>query len=169
MIMALRDEILEQPAVIRSLLENHADQIKSISDRIGQPPGIVIAARGTSDNAARYAKYVMGANNRIPVALAAPSLSSVYRTTPLFGNNLVIGISQSGGSPDLLAVISAAKTQNCPTLVITNQIQSPLADAADFVLIVPRTAIINGIRDIQKQLGRVICLDDLDAAAIGAE
>ena len=112
--MALRDEILEQPAVLQSLLEDHAEKIISIAEQIGTPAGVVIAARGTSDNAARYAKYLLGANNRIPVTLAAPSLSSVYQSTPNFQNQLVIGISQSGESPDLLAVLQEANKQNCP-------------------------------------------------------
>lgn len=130
--MALRDEILEQPVIIKSLLEDHAEQIRSLADQLNPPKGIVIAARGTSDNAARYAKYVLGVNNQIPVTLAAPSLSSVYQSPPRFGNQLVIGISQSGESPDLLSVIREANLQGCPTLAITNQIQSPLAIEADY-------------------------------------
>ncbi len=132
--MALRDEILEQPRAIRTFLAGSADQVQSLVYSIGKPAGVVIAARGTSDNAARYAKYVFGANNRLPVALAAPSLSSVYQTPPVFKDQLVIGISQSGESPDLLAVIDDAKAQGCPTLAITNQPDSPLAITADHVI-----------------------------------
>ena len=132
--MALRDEILEQPEIIQSLLEDHADQIRSLAEQLNPPKGIVIAARGTSDNAARYAKYVLGVNNRIPVTLAAPSLSSVYHSPPQFGDQLVIGISQSGESPDILSVIQEANLQGCATLAITNQIQSPLADEADYTI-----------------------------------
>ena len=134
MIMALRDEILEQQESINTLINKQADPIRTIANTIGRPSGIFIAARGTSDNAARYAKYVWGSNNRIPVALAAPSLFSVYHKPPQLGDRLVVGISQSGESPDLLAVIAEANQQGCSTLVITNRSDSPLADAADFVI-----------------------------------
>jgi len=132
--MALRDEILEQQHVIGNLLEKQADPIRSIAKSIGKPTSIFIAARGTSDNAARYAKYVWGYNNQIPVALAAPSLFSVYRQPPLLGDNLVVGISQSGESPDLLAVLAEANQQGCKTLAITNQAESPLASEADYLI-----------------------------------
>ena len=132
--MALRDEILEQQVSIRNLLVNQTGTIQSIAHSIGKPSGIVIAARGTSDNAARYAKYVWGYNNQIPVALAAPSLFSVYQKPPLLDDNLVVGISQSGESPDLLAVLAEANQQGCKTLAITNQSESPLALEADYVI-----------------------------------
>jgi len=132
--MALRDEILEQQDSIRKLLVNQTDPIQSIAQSIGKPSSIFIAARGTSDNAARYAKYVWGCNNQVPVALAAPSLFSVYQKPPLLDDNLVIGISQSGESPDLLAVLTEANQQECKTLAITNQAGSPLALEADYVI-----------------------------------
>ena len=132
--MALRDEILEQQDIIRNLLVNQTDPIQSIAQSIGKPSSIFIAARGTSDNAARYAKYVWGYNNQIPVALAAPSLFSVYQKPPLLDDNLVVGISQSGESPDLLAVLTEANQQGCKTLAITNQVDSPLALEADYVI-----------------------------------
>jgi glucosamine--fructose-6-phosphate aminotransferase (isomerizing) len=132
--MSLRNEILQQPEVIRSLISNQKKVITSIAKEIGKPRNIFIAARGTSDNAARYAKYVWGSLNQIPVALAAPSLFSVYQKPPILSDHLVIGISQSGESPDLLSVIEEANQQDCKTLVITNQIKSPLASMADFVI-----------------------------------
>ena len=97
--MALRDEIFEQPKIIEALIKNGKQNIDRIAREIKKPRSIFIAARGTSDNAARYAKYVWGAKNRIPVALAAPSLFSVYKRPPDLTDHLVIGISQSGESP----------------------------------------------------------------------
>lgn len=132
--MALRDEIIEQQHSIKTLLDNQADKIQSIAQSIGKPSRIFIAARGTSDNAARYAKYVWGYNNRVPVALAAPSLFSIYQTPPLLGDNLVVGISQSGESPDILAVIAEANRQGCSTLAITNSPDSPLGLEANYVI-----------------------------------
>ncbi|GAB4263290.1 MAG: SIS domain-containing protein [Candidatus Promineifilaceae bacterium] len=95
---------------------------------------VVIAARGTSDNAARYAKYVMGAMNSLPVALAAPSLFSIYQRPPRLGKALVLGISQSGQSPDIVAVLAEARRQGVLTAVITNKPDSPLARQGDFVI-----------------------------------
>jgi glucosamine--fructose-6-phosphate aminotransferase (isomerizing) len=132
--MPLHDEIFEQPRILTTLLKDQRQEFEDIAARIGHPPGIFIAARGTSDNAARYAKYIWGARNRIPVTLAAPSLFSVYGTPPQLSGSLVVGISQSGASPDLLAVLKEANRQDCPTLAITNVIDSPLAQEADHVI-----------------------------------
>jgi glucosamine--fructose-6-phosphate aminotransferase (isomerizing) len=95
---------------------------------------VVIAARGTSDNAARYVQYLLGAHNRLPVALATPSLYSVYREPPRLAGALVIGISQSGQSPDIVAVLAEGRRQGVPTLAISNDPASPLASQADYLL-----------------------------------
>jgi glutamine---fructose-6-phosphate transaminase (isomerizing) len=131
--MGLRDEILEQPAVVRRLLVDGRLQIESIAASLRTHPieHVVIAARGTSDHAAIYAQYVFGARHRLPVALAAPSLISLYGVEPRFGRSLVIGISQSGESPDVVGVIAAARGQGVSTVAITNTSGSPLATAAD--------------------------------------
>ncbi len=134
MSMSLRDEILEQPALLNNLITSRMDFFRSLAAEITRPEAIFIAARGTSDNAARYAKYVWGVKNRIPVALAAPSLFSVYGKPPQLSGMLVVGISQSGESPDLLAVLQEANHQGCTTLAITNQPESPLAAEADYLI-----------------------------------
>ncbi len=95
---------------------------------------VVIAARGTSDNAARYGQYVFGALNRLTVALAAPSLFGLYQRPPSLKSALVIGISQSGQSPDIVSVLEEAHRQGAPTIAVTNDPQSPLAEAAQHVL-----------------------------------
>jgi glucosamine--fructose-6-phosphate aminotransferase (isomerizing) len=93
-----------------------------------------LAARGTSDNAGRYANYLWGAHNQLPLALATPSLFTFYQSPPRLQNALVIGVSQSGKSPDIVSVLEEGRRQNCLTLAITNIPDSPLAQAADFVL-----------------------------------
>jgi len=93
-----------------------------------------LAARGTSDNAGRYANYLWGAHNGLPLALATPSLFTYYQSPPKLQNALVVGISQSGQSPDIVSVLEEGRKQNCLTLAITNIPDSPLAKAADFVL-----------------------------------
>ncbi|MFN8462533.1 MAG: SIS domain-containing protein [Anaerolineales bacterium] len=95
---------------------------------------VFLAARGTSDNAGRYANYLLGAMNGLPLALATPSLFTYYNRPPKLKNALVVGISQSGASPDIVAVLEEGKRQGCLTLSITNESNSPLAKASDFVL-----------------------------------
>ena len=81
---------------------------------------VVIAARGTSDNAGRYAQYLLGAMNGLYVGLATPSLFTIYDAPPRFGNALVLGISQSGKSPDIVAVLAEARRQGALTAALTN-------------------------------------------------
>jgi glutamine---fructose-6-phosphate transaminase (isomerizing) len=95
---------------------------------------VFLAARGTSDNAGRYANYLLGALNGLPLALATPSLFTYYKQPPKLKNALVIGVSQSGQSPDIVSVLEEGRKQNCLTLAITNEAGSPLAKTADFVL-----------------------------------
>jgi glucosamine--fructose-6-phosphate aminotransferase (isomerizing) len=94
----------------------------------------VIAARGTSDNAGRYAQYVWGTRNRLSVGLTTPSLFSVYDQPPRLDGALVVGISQSGESPDIVSVLEEGRAQGRPTVAITNEPDSPLADMADVVI-----------------------------------
>jgi len=93
-----------------------------------------LAARGTSDNAGRYANYLWGAMNGLPLALATPSLFTYYQKPPKLRNALVVGVSQSGQSPDIVSVMREGKRQGNLTLAITNDANSPLAQDADFVL-----------------------------------
>jgi glucosamine--fructose-6-phosphate aminotransferase (isomerizing) len=131
----LRKEILEQPTVIAEFLEAQNKPVLDIAKRLRDSfQYVVIAARGTSDNAARYAKYLFGAQNRIPVALATPSLFTLYQRPPHMSGALVIGISQSGQSPDILAVLQEARDSAQATLAITNDPDSPLASLAEFVI-----------------------------------
>ena len=131
--VGLRDEILEQPEVATRFLRDGLPQVRRIADALdGRDLDVVlIAARGTSDHAAIYAQYLFGALHRLPVALAMPSLVSLYGIAPRLDRALVIGISQSGRSPDVVAVIEAARAQGAPTIAITNAPGSPLARAAE--------------------------------------
>lgn len=94
---------------------------------------LVIAARGSSDNAARYAQYLLGAEARLVVALAAPWLYK-GNAPPLLERGAVLAISQSGRSPDIAAVLAAAQAQRRPTIAVTNDPDSPLAALADVVV-----------------------------------
>lgn len=131
----LEREILEQPNVVRAFLQHEAENARSIASQLrGKFHYMLIAARGTSDNAARYAQYLFGARHNLQVSLATPSLFTMYSAAPNMENALVIGISQSGKSPDIVSVLNEGRKQGRPTLAITNEAGSPLAKAADFIL-----------------------------------
>jgi len=134
--MSLQSEIFEQPACLGQLLTSQRKNVEQIAKAI-QSRDIqfaFLAARGTSDNAGRYANYLWGAMNGIPMALATPSLFTYYQQPPKLKNALVVGISQSGQSPDIVSVVQEGKRQGNLTLAITNAPTSPLAQSADFVL-----------------------------------
>jgi glucosamine--fructose-6-phosphate aminotransferase (isomerizing) len=134
--MTLHSEIFEQPQRLASLLENQKPVVVEIANAIRSREihYAFLAARGTSDNAGRYANYLWGAHNQLPLALATPSLFTYYQSPPRLAHALVVGVSQSGQSPDIVSVLEEGRRQNCLTLAITNIPDSPLARAADFVL-----------------------------------
>ncbi len=129
-------EIHEQPQVLAHLIEAEWDAAEALATAIRERSitHVLIAARGTSDNAARYANYLFGIANGLPVGLATPSLYTIYGAPPRFGNALVLGISQSGKSPDIVAVLAEARRQGALTAAITNVPDSDLAQAAEHVI-----------------------------------
>ncbi len=134
--MSLHSEILEQPERLAGLLKTQKGLVEQIAAEIKKRDVsfVMLAARGTSDNAGRYANYLLGSRNGLALALATPSLFTYYQTPPRMKNALVIGISQSGQSPDIVSVLAEGRKQGCLTLAVTNAPESPLAKAADFVL-----------------------------------
>ena len=132
----LAREIREQPEALNRLLDTQVAAIQELAEAIRRRDitHIVVAARGSSDNAARYALYLFGTLNGILVTLAAPSLYTLYHRPPRLGNSLVLGISQSGESPDLVAVLAEARRQGALTAAMTNISESPLAEQADHVI-----------------------------------
>jgi glucosamine--fructose-6-phosphate aminotransferase (isomerizing) len=134
--MTLKSEILEQPGCLSDLLLNQRETAEKIAGVIRERDirSVFLAARGTSDNAGRYANYLWGAHNSLPLALATPSLFTYYNRPPKLNDALVVGISQSGQSPDIVCVINEGRRQGCLTLAITNMSSSPLASAADLVM-----------------------------------
>jgi glucosamine--fructose-6-phosphate aminotransferase (isomerizing) len=134
--MTLQSEIFEQPERLSALLKSQRRAVEEIARSIRQKDirWVFLAARGTSDNAGRYANYLWGAMNRLPLALATPSLFTYYKLPPQLKDALVVGISQSGQSPDIVSVLTEGSRQGCLTLAITNEPQSPLASSAELVL-----------------------------------
>ena len=196
--MNLWDEISSQPSVLSDLAATRVVRVDPAVDWVaGQTfDHVLIAARGTSDNAARYCQYLWGARNQLLVSLAAPSLYGVYQSPPRLEGALIMGISQSGESPDLLTVLSEAKKQGSPTLSLTNKPGSPMARMADchvdlgagpelavaatksytaqLVALASLSAGIAGARKMQQEIDRVgesvtAALETSDACAAAAD
>jgi glutamine---fructose-6-phosphate transaminase (isomerizing) len=126
-------EIAEQPAILDRLLSDGIAEIADVSARIRRfaPRFVVLAARGTSDHAALYAKYLAEIRMAVPAGLASPSSMTVYGARPDLGGVLFLAVSQSGGSPDLVDSLSAARACGALTVAVTNNPASELAAAAD--------------------------------------
>lgn len=131
------DEIQEQPEALRRTLTNTADAARQLALEAQQRgvEVVILAARGTSDHAALYGQYLFQYLNGVPVALATPSLYTLYGASPRLGKALVIGISQSGESPDIVEVIKLSREAGALTAGITNQEGSQLATTADHTLL----------------------------------
>ena len=132
----LRDEIFEQPLVFDRLLTEGLEQVRAVTGAVAaRPPKLVIfAARGSSDNAVTYAHYLIETYLGLPVSSSAPSIYSLYNRFPNLSDALVIGISQSGQSPDVVGVLAEAQRQGALTVALTNEGSSPLAQAADLLI-----------------------------------
>ncbi len=130
------EEIMQQPKILERCGVTNERIIHEIVEvlKISNIHSIVIAARGTSDHAGIYAKYVIECCLGIPVSLAAPSVVTVYGKRMSFKNCLVIGISQSGKAADVLEVLREANRSGGVTVSITNYLDSPLALESRFHL-----------------------------------
>jgi glucosamine--fructose-6-phosphate aminotransferase (isomerizing) len=130
-------DIREQPDVYARLIEpDHADPIAAVATRIAErrPRHVVLAARGTSDHAALYAAYLIEIRLGLPAGLASPSAITLFGARPDLSAALVIGVSQSGGSPDLIEVLRVAREAGALTLAVTNTPGSPLATTAELTI-----------------------------------
>jgi glutamine---fructose-6-phosphate transaminase (isomerizing) len=126
-------EIAEQPAILARLLSEASGEIAAVRARIEAfaPRFVVLAARGTSDHAALYAKYLVEVGRQLPAGLASPSTLTLYGARPDLRQVLFVGISQSGSSPDLVGSLQAARDCGALTIAVTNNSASVLARAAE--------------------------------------
>lgn len=124
-------EIREQPEVWRRLLAS--EQFSAAAEQVVRraPRMVLLAARGTSDHAALYAKYLIEITHQLPAGLVSPSTMTVYGAKPDLRGVLMLGISQSGGSPDLVQSLEVARSQGALTVAVTNNPQSDLAAVAE--------------------------------------
>lgn len=124
----MMDEIFQQPQALERTFRaerKHAEEFSRFAR--GKFRLIVLVARGTSDNAAVFARYLLELTTGIPVAMAAPSLHTLYHAKLNLKDALVIGISQSGAGTDINLVLESARRQGAFTVGITNEAKSPMA------------------------------------------
>src|SRR3954451_10504573 len=127
-------DIAEQPAGFARLLDGpHAAAIAEVAAAVARrrPRNVLFVSRGTSDHAALYGAYLSEIRLGLPVASASPSAITLYGARPDFADTLVVGVSQSGGSPDLTGVLTVARETGGLTLAVTNNPDSPLAGVAE--------------------------------------
>lgn len=132
----MQQEILQTPAAIACQLRKNQEICQAISQRLQQTP-ITFAmtiARGSSDHAASFAKYLFETLCDWPTVSAAPSVYTIYKRELLTRNALVVGLSQSGESPDLIETMAASRRQGALTVAVVNEHNSPLAQIAEYVL-----------------------------------
>ncbi|MFF8814555.1 SIS domain-containing protein [Streptomyces pactum] len=126
-------EMAEQPEVLRRILDQGAPAIRRTAEQIAarNPRFVLLTARGTSDNAALYAKYLLEVGLGKPCGLTSMSTTTAYGAKQDLTDVLVITVSQSGGSPDLVASTRAARAAGAITLAVTNNPDSPLAAVSE--------------------------------------
>jgi len=127
----MASEIAETPKVFTKLLDNK-DAFNSVKNILKEQDikSVLILARGTSDNAAHYLKYLIETQIGLPVGLTSPSSVTVYGSELKYSNTLIVAISQSGQSPDLVKFATAARQANAYVIAMTNDDLSPLATVA---------------------------------------
>ena len=130
-------EIAEQPeSLSRLLTQESIGSVRALARTIRDrnPRFVLLAARGTSDHAALYAKYLVEVSLGLPAGLASPSTMTAYGARPDLSDVLLLTVSQSGGSPDLLETVRTARAGGATTLAVTNSPSSPLAEEAELQL-----------------------------------
>jgi glucosamine--fructose-6-phosphate aminotransferase (isomerizing) len=132
----MRREAAEAPSAVRRQLAANRSAMQELARRLReQPPGaIVTCARGSSDHAATYAKYLIETRTGVITSSAAPSVASVYRARAGMRGIVCLAISQSGASPDLLCAVEAARAAGAITVALVNAAQSPLASLVEHAI-----------------------------------
>jgi glucosamine--fructose-6-phosphate aminotransferase (isomerizing) len=163
------EEIRHQPEALERTLRSelpHAEKFKAVLAK-SKPRLIVLVARGTSDNAAQFGRYLLEITTGIPVSLCAPSVHTLYRAQLCFTDTLVIAISQSGESTDTNEVLKMARAQGAMTVGITNESKSSLTKLAERIFLV-RAGKERSVAATKTYTGQIMLLY-LMAYALGAD
>ncbi len=162
------EEIRQQPAVLERTLVSELRRIERFRQELQKrkPKLIVLAARGSSDNAARFGRYLVEITTGIPVSLAAPSVFTLYEATLALNHAVVIAVSQSGESTDINLVLERARAQGALTVGITNEAHSALVGLAEYPFLV-RAGHERSVAATKTYTGQLMLLY-LVAYALGA-
>ncbi len=165
---SMRDEIHQQPITIERTLKAEWPRAQKLRRHFEQHPVrlIILAARGTSDNAAQFGRYLLEISTGIPVSLAAPSVFTLYRSRLGLKDAAVVAISQSGESTDTNVVLEQAQAAGAFTMGITNEAGSSLARLAHHLFLV-RAGKEKSVAATKTYTGQLTCLYLL-AYALGA-
>lgn len=133
---AMLREAREAPQVVARLLDSNASLCRDLGARLraSPPPFAVTCARGSSDNAATFAKYLLEIHSGLVTASVGPSVTSVYEARPRMRDALFLAVSQSGRSPDILHLAQAGRDDGALTVALVNDTSSPLASTCEVVL-----------------------------------
>ncbi|WP_230530145.1 SIS domain-containing protein [Microvirga roseola] len=133
---AMLNEAREAPQVVARLLTNNAGLCRDLGERLraSPPPFAVTCARGSSDNAATFVKYLLEIHSGLVTASVGPSVTSVYEARPRMRDALFLAVSQSGRSPDILNLARAGRDDGALTVALVNDTSSPLASTCEVVL-----------------------------------
>jgi glucosamine--fructose-6-phosphate aminotransferase (isomerizing) len=133
---AMLREAHEAPQVVARLLDANAPLCRDLGARLraSPPPFAVTCARGSSDNAATFAKYLLEIHSGLVTASVGPSVTSVYAASPRMRDALFLAVSQSGRSPDILHLAQAGRADGALTVALVNDTTSPLAATCEVVL-----------------------------------
>jgi glutamine---fructose-6-phosphate transaminase (isomerizing) len=163
----MRREMDEQPAILRALVAGHERDVSAVRALLPEPPGaVVLLARGSSDNAATLGRYAIELASGRPAALAAPSLLTRYRAVVDYRGVLVVALSQSGDTPEIVTAARAMRKAGGRVIAITNGEESDLAAEADLTLALHagRELAVPATKTVTAQMLRVIQV----AAAFGS-
>jgi glucosamine--fructose-6-phosphate aminotransferase (isomerizing) len=162
------EEIRQQPAALERTLSAELRRIERLKRLLAKqrPRLIVLVARGTSDNAALFGRYLLEISTGIPVSLAAPSIATLYQAEVDYRETLVVAISQSGESTDTNLILERAREHGAATLGITNETSSALARLSEHVMLV-RAGKERSVAATKTYTGQVLILYLL-AYALGA-
>lgn len=158
----MEQEIITQPILLKKCIDNNKGVLQDIEAMIQSHDikTIIYAARGSSDNAGLYFKYLVEINAGIPVSMAAPSVLTVFSGKLDFNNTLVVGVSQSGEAEDVCCVLEEAKKQGAITVGITNNMESKLGKLSDFKmnLSVEKEVSVAATKTFTAELVLLACL-----------
>jgi glutamine---fructose-6-phosphate transaminase (isomerizing) len=127
-------EMAEQPGRLEALIARRDEVVRRVAPLLEGISGTVIVARGSSDHAATTGRYLLEMATHRPVSSASPSIQTLYRADVDFSGYLVVGVSQSGRTPEIGTYLERAKAAGARTIAVTNDASSPLAEAADAVV-----------------------------------